>query len=51
MELSERKDNDVTVLEVVGRVDSVTAPDLGEKLTTIPVPVAARCLPIGDLSA
>ena len=35
MELSERKDNDVTVLEVVGRVDSVTAPDLGAKLTSI----------------
>lgn len=35
MELSERKDNDVTVLEVVGRVDSVTAPDLGVKLTSL----------------
>ena len=35
MELSERKDNDVTVLEVVGRVDSVTAPDLGARLTSI----------------
>ena len=35
MQLSERKDNDVTVLEVVGRVDSVTAPDLGARLTSI----------------
>ena len=35
MELSERKDDNVTVLEVVGRVDSVTAPDLGAKLTSI----------------
>jgi anti-anti-sigma factor len=35
MQLSERKDNGVTVLEVVGRVDSVTAPDLGAKLTAI----------------
>lgn len=35
MELSERKDNDVTVLEVVGRVDSVTAADLGARLTSI----------------
>ena len=35
MELSERKDHDVTVLEVIGRVDSVTAPDLGARLTSI----------------
>ena len=35
MELTERKDNDVTVLEVIGRVDSVTAPDLGVRLTSI----------------
>ena len=35
MQLSERSEGEVTVVEVVGRVDSVTAPDLGDRLSAI----------------
>jgi anti-sigma B factor antagonist/stage II sporulation protein AA (anti-sigma F factor antagonist) len=35
MEMTERMEEAVTVLEVTGRVDSLTAPDLGERLTSL----------------
>ena len=35
MELSERMEDGLTILEVAGSVDSVTAPDLGAKLSAI----------------
>ena len=33
MDLREETSGDVTILEIKGRIDSTTAPDLGEKLT------------------
>jgi anti-anti-sigma factor len=51
MELSERKDNDVTVLEVVGRVDSVTAPDLGRSSRRSLAPRRAGCWSISPASS
>ncbi len=35
MELHERTDDGVIVLEISGRVDSITAPELGSKLSAI----------------
>lgn len=35
MEMLERMEDGITVIEVVGRADSLTAPDLGEKLTAL----------------
>jgi anti-anti-sigma factor len=35
MEMNEGTQDAVTVLEVAGRVDSVTAPDLGDRLTSL----------------
>jgi anti-anti-sigma factor len=35
MEMLERTEDGITVIEVVGRADSVTAPDLGERLTAL----------------
>ena len=35
MEMSERMQDAITVLEVAGRIDSLTAPDLGAKLSSL----------------